>query len=125
MNRPTAMLFTVALLVFGCAAPPTKKPSPQPVVRIVPDERLHGRIATINSPGQFAVLDFNVGRIPPLRSELNVYRGNEVVGVVRLTGPARDNLVAADIVDGELAVGDRAIWDQKRPDQKGEADGQP
>lgn len=118
MKRPTAILFTVALLSFGCAAPSTKKPSPKPVVRIVPDDRLHARVATINSPGQFAVLDFNVGRIPPLRSELNVYRGNEIVGAVRLTGPARDNLVAADILNGELVVGDRAIWDRDRPDQK-------
>lgn len=125
MKRPTAILFTVALLAFGCAAPRTKKPSPQAAVRLVPDERLHGRIATINSPGQFAVLDFNVGRIPPLKSELNVYRGNEIVGVVRLTGPARDNLVAADILNGELVVGDRAIWDRDRPDQKSAVAGKP
>ena len=125
MKRQPALLFTVALLAFGCAAPPAKKPAPQPVVRLVPDERLHGRIATVNSPGQFAVLDFNVGRIPPLRSELNVYRGKEIVGVVRLTGPARDNFVAADIVNGELVVGDQAIWDRERPDQKGGAAGKP
>jgi hypothetical protein len=78
---------------------------------VVPDERSYGRIATVNPQGQFVVVDFNVGTIPPLQTSMNVYRKNEVVGVIRLSGPVRENLVAGDIVSGEAAVGDTAIWD--------------
>jgi len=34
--------------------------------------------------------------------------------VIQLTGPVRDNLVAADILSGEVAVGDEAIWDRAK-----------
>ena len=121
MIRAFAILLALTLPVIGCAGPRPPKPAASPKVRIVPDERLHGRIATINLPGQFAVVDFNVGAIPPLQSELNVYHGNEIVGVVRLTGPVRDNLVAGDILRGELVVGDQAIWDRPAPAPKAEA----
>lgn len=75
---------------------------------------MRGRIATLNPTGQFVVVDFNVGAIPPLRSRMNVYRSYTVVGVIQLTGPVRDNLVAADILSGEVAVGDEAIWDRAK-----------
>lgn len=111
MNCHAVILVALTGMVTGCAAPRPSKPAAQPAAKIVPDERLHGRIATVNMQGQFVVVDFNVGAIPPLQSQLNVYRGNVIVGAVWLSGPVRDNLVAGDLVNGEAAVGDVAIWD--------------
>lgn len=116
MHRLSLPLSLLACALAGCATPRPAPSAAPPKVRLVPDERLHGRIATVNTTGQFVVVDFNVGAMPPLGTKLNVYRTNEVVGVVRLTGPVQENFVAGDIVRGEAAAGDRAIWDRE-PEQ--------
>lgn len=107
------------LLVSGCV--PAQRTEPRAgagAPRIMHDSRLHGRIATVNLRGQFVVVDFNVGAIPPLPAKMNIYRGNDIVGRIRLGGPANDNLVAGDILEGELRVGDVAIWDAEQADPK-------
>ena len=112
MNRRNVILLAACLLLTACSATgPGNRGQPSRPGLVV-DERFRGRIATLNPAGQFVVVDFNVGAIPPLRSRLNVYRDDTIVGVGQLTGPARDNLVAADILSGEVAVGDAAIWDR-------------
>jgi hypothetical protein len=111
MNSRLLFALPLALVLAGCAASPSAQPAAQKQVRLVPDERPYGRVATVNPQGQFVVVDFNVGTIPPLQAMLNVYRKHEVVGVIRLTGPVRDSLVAGDIVSGEPTVGDTAILD--------------
>jgi len=112
MIRRHVILFAACLLLTACSATgPANRGQPLRPGLVV-DERLRGRIATFNHPGQFVVVDFNVGAIPPLRSRLNVYRDDTIVGMIQLTGPVRDNLVAADILAGEVAVGDAAIWDR-------------
>jgi hypothetical protein len=114
MNCRHVILFASCLLLTACSATGPGSRSPQSRPGLVMDERLRGRIATLNTAGQFVVVDFNVGAIPPLSSRMNVYRDNTVVGVIQLTGPVRDNLVAADILSGEVAVGDEAIWDRAK-----------
>jgi hypothetical protein len=109
------------LFLAGCATSQPENGSDGTFV-LVPDHRLRGRIAQLNSPGQFVVVDFNVGAIPPLPSPMKVYRGNDVVGVIRLTGPARDHLVVGDLIQGEAAAGDEAVWDplEKEEERKEE-----
>lgn len=120
MNCRLLIALPLALVLAGCAASPSAQPAARKQVRLVPDERPYGRVATVNPQGQFVVVDFNVGPIPPLQTTLNVYRKNEVMGVIRLTGPVRENLVAGDIVSGEAAVGDTAIWDPEDEQQSAE-----
>lgn len=103
------------LMVAGCAGGSSAgrtRPAVKPD-ELRPDVRLHGRVVSTNEQGQFVVVDFNVGEIPPLQTRMNVYRDGRTVGELKLTGPARDNLVAADITRGEAAVGDEAIWDRE------------
>lgn len=114
MNCRHIILFASCLLLTACSATGPGSRDKQLRPGLVVDERLRGRIATLNPAGQFVVVDFNVGAIPPLRSRMNVYRDERIVGVVQLTGPVRDNLVAADILSGEVAVGDEAIWDRAK-----------
>jgi len=113
MNCRWIIALPLALVLTGCAASQPAKPAARPQVRLVADERPYGRIATVNPQGQFVVVDFNVNLIPPLQTSMNVYRESTVVGVIRLTGPIRENLVAGDIVSGEAAVGDTAIRDSE------------
>lgn len=117
IHRAAIALFSITLL-SGCATRTVSHEQPASTVRIVPDPRLHGRIASVNTQGQFVVIDFNVGRIPPLNSHMQVYRENKVVGEINLSGPINDNLVAADVVRGELTLGDLAIWDSEKPAKK-------
>lgn len=65
-----------------------------------------GRVHTVNAGLRFVVIDYTLGGIPPLQSLLDVFRGNERVGQVRLSGPERNGFVAADVTDGFLQVGD-------------------
>jgi hypothetical protein len=65
-----------------------------------------GRVHTVNAGLRFVVIDYTLGGIPPLQSILDVFRGNERVGQVRLTGPERNGFVAADVTDGFIQVGD-------------------
>jgi hypothetical protein len=55
---------------------------------------------------------------------MKIYHGDEVVGVIRLTGPVRQNIVAGDIVSGKVRAGDEVIW-EKKPDSKQDAAGEP
>jgi hypothetical protein len=104
MNCRHVILFASCLLLTACSATGPGSRSPQSRPGLVMDERLRGRIATLNTAGQFVVV----------RSRMNVYRDDTVVGLIQLTGPVRDNLVAADVVSGAVAVGDEAILDRAK-----------
>ncbi len=65
-----------------------------------------GRVHSLNPGLRFLVADYTLGGMPPLHSRLGVYRNNEKIGEIRLSGPERNGFVAADIVEGILQVGD-------------------
>jgi len=111
MNYRLCLLLLVVVL-SGCGSPISTTAPPPPgfsTATLKPDSRPRGRIKSVNEPGQYAIVDFGLGIIPPLQSDLNVYRDGRVTGVLKLTGPARNNIVAADIVSGEAKAGDVAI----------------
>jgi len=112
-NRQRAGWLAVMLVLAGCATdrPPPGSSSPALPAQVVPDSRPQGRVVSVNSRGQFVIIDFNVGAVPHLPASMNIYRGNEIVGAINLAGPANGHLVAGDIVRGEAAAGDVAILD--------------
>lgn len=122
MIHRVAILLLSLTLLNGCATKSESTARTESQVKIVPDPRLHGRIASVNTQGQFVVVDFNVGRIPPLHSRMQLFRGNKAVGVINLSGPVNDNLVAADVIEGEPAVGDIAIWNTDPPSKTEQRD---
>jgi hypothetical protein len=65
-----------------------------------------GRIHSINLGLRFVVIDYTLGGMPALGSQLAVYRSQEKVGMVRLSGPERNGFVAGDITEGFLQVDD-------------------
>jgi hypothetical protein len=127
--------FLGALLLSGCATPSTEGEFPDDpgvfVPRSVPvpppsaiqpaaepevpaarlDPRVHGRIASVNPILRFVVMEFPVWRLPAPEQRLNVYRGEQKVGEVKVTGPTIDTTVAGDLVAGEAQPGDEVRQD--------------
>ena len=108
-------LLLAAMLAAGCAS---KKPShaktsatPPGVVLqtiVTPDTSLTARVASYNPTGRFVILNFPIGRMPKMDQTFFLYRAGLKVGEVKITGPQRDNNVAADLVTGEAQIGDEA-----------------
>jgi hypothetical protein len=116
-------LLLVAILANGCAlfhhqraepvqpAPASSTATPaapaatlNPIV--TPDNSLAARVAAYNSAGRFVVLTFPVGPMPGMDQSLFLYRNGLKVGVVKVTGPQRDNDTVADLLNGTAQVGD-------------------
>lgn len=94
------------------AAPPAVSPTTEPEVpkaRI--DRRAHGRIASVNTILRFVVMEFPVWGLPAHGQRLNVYRGAQKIGEIKVTGPTIDTTVAGDLVAGEAQPGDEVRED--------------
>ena len=70
--------------------------------------QLEGRVVRANVQLNFVVLDFGLNGLPPLGSQFAIYRLGKKVGLVRVSGPAWDTYTVADIVEGEIWMGDEA-----------------
>ena len=120
MNIQTISLL-LGIGLTGCVNPdvePVDPPAGAVNAVMKPDTRVRARIESVNTQGQYVIVDFGLGVIPPLDTEMNVYRGEEVTGVVRLTGPIRGSIVAGDLTSGEAQPGDLVIVDEPPEKQK-------
>jgi uncharacterized alpha/beta hydrolase family protein len=118
--RLVISLLIGSLTLAGCAtqdSKPTneakKKPPATPKARaanqkatLVPTLQLTGKVASVNSELRFVVLDFSVGDMPGINQRLGVYRAGQKIGQLKVTGPRSDTNIVADIVEGEVYVGD-------------------
>jgi hypothetical protein len=100
----------VAGCVGGGAAAPARtatKPN-SPHLEPAPAELGSGvaRIASVNAEHGFVVVDFASRTMPEAGTLINVYRGEKRVGGIRITEPVHAPLATADIVEGEMRVGD-------------------
>jgi hypothetical protein len=75
---------------------------------VTPENALVGKVALVNSVGRFVVLSFPFGKMAAPEQHLNLYRQGLKVGEVKVTGPAREDNIVADLVAGEAEVGDEA-----------------
>ena len=66
------------------------------------------KVVSVNSELRFVVIDFSSRVMPPVGARLNVYRGDKNIGAVQITEPVRARLATADVVQGEVHVGDEA-----------------
>lgn len=104
-------LLLAAMLTAGCAL---KKPSHTKTsgvalqTIVTQDNSLAAKVASYNSTGRFVVLSFPVGRMPRMDQTFFLYRAGLKIGEVKITGPQRDNNIAADLVTGEAQTGDEA-----------------
>jgi hypothetical protein len=65
-----------------------------------------GHIISIDQNKKFVIVDFHRGTVPPVGSELGVYRNDQFVGSVRITHPVKPPLTSADVLTGTLRRGD-------------------
>ena len=72
---------------------------------------LTGKVAKVNVPLRFVVLDFGLDRLPALDQRLSVYRQGLKVGELKVTGPVMLNNIVADVVTGEANEGDEVRSD--------------
>jgi len=109
---PLMVLMLAGMLVTGCSIfHRAKKAAPAPVAHttrtvVTPDSSLSARVASYNATGRFVVLSFPVGRMPKLDQTLFLYRDGLKVAEIKVTGPQRDNNIVADLVSGDVQVGD-------------------
>jgi hypothetical protein len=109
-------VFCCALLFAGCASrhpaastsDKTKPVSTKPVV--TPDFQTVGKVARVNPDGRFVILTFSPGDLPKPDERLNIYRKGLKVAEVKMDSKWQDNSnnAAADILEGDVQVGDEA-----------------
>jgi len=75
---------------------------------VTPDNSLSAKVVVWNNVGRFVVLNVAGNQLPSKDQTLFLYRGGLKVGEVKISGEQRDNLVVADLVNGEAQVGDEA-----------------
>lgn len=106
------LLLSLALIVSGCASNKEPKyadlpgvPTPdQPVVKSA--NAIAGKVASYNSIGRFAVLNFPVTQMPSVGRTMFLFRDGLKVGEVKITGPQKDDNIVADLTKGEARIGD-------------------
>ena len=108
-------LLLAAILAAGCASkkPSHAKTSATPAgvtlqTIVTQDNSLAAKVASYNATGRFVVLSFPIGRMPRMDQAFFLYRAGLKIGEVKITGPQRDNNIAADLVTGEAQTGDEA-----------------
>ncbi len=112
--RAAAVGCITAALVAGClgggaAAPARTATKPGgPYIEPAPAELGLGtaRIASVNAERGFVVVDFASRTMPEVGTLVNVYRAEKRVGGIRITEPVHAPFATADIVEGEMRVGD-------------------
>ncbi len=88
------------------AAPPKIKSTPPQKPTVTALNALAGKVVLVNAGLRFVVVDFSVGRKPAPGQCLGIYRKEQKIGEVKISGQSRDVNFAADLVTGEVRVGD-------------------
>ena len=116
VRRIAVVGIAAAALFTGCLGRTTMAPAR---ATAQPDNRrlepssaelgtMAARIVSLNSEHEFVVIDFMSRVVPAVGTRVNVYHQGKRVGAVRITEPVRAQLATADIVEGEVHVGDEA-----------------
>jgi hypothetical protein len=126
MRISLTVILLCALSLTGCfwkkhtakqATPPPRAGTPataksgsatKQALTVTPENALVGKVALVNSTGRFVVLNFPLGKMAATEQRMDLYRRGLKVGEVKVTGPAREDNIVADLVAGEAEVGDEA-----------------
>ena|SRR5688572_21889224 len=102
-NAPARSVRTTGRETQKPAPGSSAKPSDRALVDI---SRSWGRVANVNESLKFVVIAFAVARMPAVNQQMTVYRNGQKMGVVKISGPAFDNNIAADLISGVARIGD-------------------
>lgn len=70
-----------------------------------------GTVVKVNKKLRFAVLEFPLHPMPTIGQQLFLYRRGQKVARIKVTGPARGQTVAADILEGSAEENDEVRAD--------------
>jgi hypothetical protein len=87
-------------------APAAAPPAPKLIVNA--DNGLGGTVTTADDSGRFVILNFPLGQMPRVDSTMTLYRHGVKTATLKITGPQRDDHIAADVLTGNPAEGDTA-----------------
>ena len=65
-----------------------------------------GKVLLVDKELGFIVADFAYSQLPPAEQKYFVYRGNQQVGEVIITGQSDETFLVADINKGDIRAGD-------------------
>ena len=85
-------------------APQSSQKSSGPSVR--PVDAVTGRVIAVREPLRFVIIDFPAQKLPKLDQRLAVYRLDQKVAEIKISGPYLGTTVAADITAGDVREGD-------------------
>ena len=97
-------ILTSCLVVVGCKS--TKKDKEDKSAEVTPVQVYSGKIALVKANLKYVIVDGELGAVPPSGTSLNVYRGENKIGVIKVSPQIRANNYAADIVSGSPQLGD-------------------
>jgi hypothetical protein len=67
------------------------------------------KVVKVDQARDFVVLHFTAKEMPPPGNRISLYRDNERVATIKVTEPMRPPLVTADILDGQVRMGDEVL----------------
>ena len=82
----------------------TNQANNKPAVR--PVNVVNGRVVGVRDALRFVIIDFAGNRMPQLDQRLSVYRLDQKVAEIKISGPYLGTTVAADVTAGEVMLGD-------------------
>lgn len=114
-TRTPVIAVTLGLLLIfeiaGCAGTTAKQKSPtiptETVQQATETVAVRARVASVNSRYKFVVLNFAGQSLPAAGSQIDVCRNGKKVGRVHVTEPMRGQHCTADVLEGEIQVGDQ------------------
>ncbi|MFH0954378.1 MAG: hypothetical protein V1873_08620 [Verrucomicrobiota bacterium] len=101
-----------ALLAAGCRSVP-RPPAAAPAATVMVEVEIPaGRVMHVNERDGYVIL--RCESLPSPGEEARVYRGEQRVGRLSITGPGHSLFMAADIIEGAPQIGDTVKMVRKR-----------
>ena len=108
-NNFLFIVLLVAVAASGCSLfkkSSAAKPAAVSQTIVTPDSSLEAKVISVNTIGRVVVLGFPGGQLPKLQQTLFIYRSGLKVAEVTITGPQQENNIVADLISGDVKVGD-------------------
>ncbi len=73
---------------------------------VTPDTSLMAKVVKVNEVGRFVIVGFPNTEVPKLQQSMFLYRAGLKVAEVKVIGPQDGNNIVAEIISGDVKMGD-------------------
>ena len=121
--RTAWLILFCAVLALGCKSTNTSSPDDLGAVTdsvrrasasrdsVAPASPAPAKIVLVNTQLRYVILDFAATRLPGSGQRLSVYRNSQKIGQIRTSSESSGTNIAADIIFGDLQLGDEVRAD--------------